>query len=300
MRIQLLLLSLVTYLYSNGQLINHIEYKKDCNFAYQIAIDSSNYKAALTDLKKLEKKYGNLYTEEYILRAFCYHKLNNNKKASMAMEVAWSHRICDPGYLNQIDGFDWKNIGKTFNEKEEKRLNKGYDNNFKNRSKDFDSLEYLIRELSDKDQKYRAFLSIEEMEALGDSLSILSIQQDSLNMLEFERIYTKYGFPGEQVSCLFSTRLLAILLHSADYNWFVERMKPKFLDDVKNGEMPASLFLTWLDRNSKANGNKEEFAMYINPDNFKATPQEIELIKQLRLEYGIVNSFRVPYNSVGW
>ncbi|TSJ41155.1 hypothetical protein [Fluviicola chungangensis] len=280
---------------SFGQLINHIEYKKDCNIVY-LRVDSSKYKAALTTLKKLEKKYGSLYTEEYILRAFCYHKLNNNKKASIAMEVAWSHRICDPAYLNQIDGFDWVKMGESFNEKEKKRLNQGYENNLKLRSKDFDSLAFLVKELSDKDQKYRAFLSPKKMESLGDSLSILSIEQDSLNILEFERIYSKYGFPGEQISCLFSTRLLAFLLHSADYNWFVDRMRPKFLIDVKNGDMPASLFLIWVDRNSNSNGKKEEFAMYVNPKSFEATPLEIQLIKQARLEYGIVNSFRVPYN----
>ncbi len=287
---------IITCQCSFGQLINHIEYKKSCNTIYQLGIDSSQHKKALVELNKLEKKYGQLYTEEYMLRAFCYHKLGNNNKASKAIKVAWSHRICDPAYLNQMDGFDWIKMTESFNEKQTKRLNEGYENNLKLRSKDFDSLEFLVQALTDKDQRFRAFLSPKERDSLSaEQISVLTVNQDSLDILEFERIYLKYGFPGEKVSCLFSTRLLVFLLHSADYKWFVDRMRPKFLEDVKNGDMPASLFLTWLDRSSHYQGEKEEFAMYVNPKKFKATPEEIKTIKQARLSYGVVNSFRVPY-----
>lgn len=281
--------------YSFGQKINHIEYKQDCNRIYQLGVDSSQYHTALIKLRNLENKYGTLYTEEHILRAFCFHKLNNNRKASISMREAWSNRVCDPAYLYQMEGFAWEKMLESFNKKEMKRVEQGYENNLKLRSKDYDSLAFLIKQLTTRDQTFRSFLSQEEMDSLASELSLNSVNQDSLDILEFGRIYAKYGFPGEKVSCFFSQRFVVFMLHTADYDWFVEKMRPKFLEDVKNGDMPASLFLIWLDRNSAASGKKEEFAMYVNPENFNATPEEIEEIKKARLSYGIVNSFRVPY-----
>lgn len=280
---------------SFGQILNHIEYKQDCNLIYRLGIDLSKYETALTELKRLEKKYGTLYTEEHILRAFCYHKLNNNKKASVSMRDAWSNRVCDPAYLSQMDSFTWSAMVDSFNKKEKKRVEQGYENNLKLRSKDYDSLAFLIKQLTTRDQTFRSFLSQKEMDSLANELILNSVNQDSLDILEFERIYAKFGFPGEKISCLFSQRFVVFMLHTADYDWFVEKMRPKFLEDVKNGDMPASLFLIWLDRNSAASGKKEEFAMYVNPENFNATPEEIEGIKKARLSYGIVNSFRIPY-----
>lgn len=75
------------------------------------------------------------------------------------MEVAWSHRICAPTFFNKklmdLIGLKWANpLTK------KKRLNQqGHDNNLKIRSKGFDSPAYLVKEFSDKNQKYRAFLS---------------------------------------------------------------------------------------------------------------------------------------------
>jgi hypothetical protein len=48
---------------------NHIAYKVDCDPAYRQAIDSLNYRKSLNQLAAVNRKYGMLYCEEYILMA---------------------------------------------------------------------------------------------------------------------------------------------------------------------------------------------------------------------------------------
>lgn len=297
MKITVLTFSLVFFLIPVfSQQYDHVVYKQDFELVYETAIQSEQYKKALQYWDELNHKYqDSLHTEEHILRAYCFYQLGRKNKAAKCMREAWCHQICDPSYFHQIQSFKWKPMVLSFNSRQQKILQQGYKVNTSLNSKDYDSLSYLIEKLVNIDQTYRSFISEEDRMKHMDSLRILSIQRDSLDMLEFLRIYDKYGYPGEKVSCYFSMRWLTFLLHTADYEWFYKKMYPLFEQDVRTGSMPASLFLFWIDRHSASNDQRAEYAVYQNPNHFKATPEELEEIKRKRFEMGVSKLFRIPY-----
>ncbi len=280
---------------SFAQSYDHLIYKQEFDPVYGTVLDSLQYKKGLKEWNQLSKKYNEVHTEEHILRAYCYYNLGRKTKAAKCMREAWCHQLCDPSYLEQIKSFRWEQMVKSFNSKQQKILEQGYKVNLSLNSKDYDSLAYLIERLINIDQEYRSFLREEEKQRLGDSLRILAVNRDSLDMLEFLRIYDKYGYPGEKVSCIFSMRWLSFLLHTADYEWFYQKMYPLFEKDVRTGSMPASLFLFWIDRHSASNDQRAEYAVYQNPNHFTATPEELEEIKRKRFEMGVSKLFRIPY-----
>lgn len=278
---------------------DHVIYKQDFERVYELAIDSFQYKKAIKKWDELNLKYqDSLHTEEHMLRAFCYYQLGKKDKAAKCVREAWHHQICDPAYLSQINGFKWLPMVSSFNKKQMKKVEQGYQFGSTLVSKDYDSLAYLVEKISTSDQIYRTgSLTEEERLKYKDSLIALAVRRDSLDMLEFLRIYDKYGFPGERVSTIFSMRLLVFMLHFADYDWFYTKMYPLFEEDVRRGRMPASLFLMWIDRHSHSNDRPAEYAMYQNPKHFKATPEELETIKVKRFEKGVSKLCRIPYVS---
>lgn len=279
-----------------AQSYNHVIYKQDFEKVYSLVFDSTQYKKALTEWTRLEGKYKDLHTEEYMLKAFCFYKLDKTNKAAKFVKKAWSHQLCDPEYLSQIENFKWSDMVGSFNTKQNKKVDQGYKINASLNSKDYDSLAYLIEKLSSSDQTFRSFLSEEDRIKYADSLTALTVLKDSLDMQEFIRIYNKYGFPGEKVSVLFSKRLLVFMLHFADYDWFYEKMYPLFVEDVKAGRMSASLLCMLIDRHSTSKGLVAEYAIYQNPKKFHPTPEQLESIKNKRLQMGISKLFRIPFS----
>lgn len=279
----------------SAQTYDHIIYKKDFEKVYLIAFDSLQFKKAINEWDKLNDKYKYIHTEEYMLKAFCFFKLGKVNKAAKLVKEAWSHQLCDPEYLNQINDFKWGEMVGSFNSSQQKKVQKGYKINTSLNSKDYDSLAFLIEKLSTTDQTYRSFLTEEERIKYADSLSTLSVLRDSLDMIEFIRIYNKYGFPGEHVSVLFSKRLIVFMLHFADYEWFYRKMYPLFMEDVKAGRMPASLFCMFIDRHSTSNGLVAEYAIYQDPNKFHPTKQQLKEIKDKRFEMGISRLFQIPF-----
>jgi hypothetical protein len=277
---------------TKAQILDYITYKQECNSIYLTVIDSTDYKMGLRALEQLQKKHKVLCGEEFILKAFCYHKLGNNRKASIAMRDAWAARITDQGYLTQINGFTWHDIAVPFNKRQKERIQEGYRLNGAQMSKDYDSLLFLVEKLNFSDQEFRTNLDP------NDTINMRArmMEHDSLDIVEFIRIYDTYGFPGEKVANLFSMTYLAFFLHSADYDWFYDRMKERFLKEVQAGNMGSSLYLNWLDRHAVSSGKKAVFAMYGNPNKFQGTPEEIHAIQEARLNFGVVYSFRVPYD----
>lgn len=279
-----------------AQNYDHVIYKQDFEPVYELAIDSFQYKKAIKKWDKLNVKYDDsVHTEEHLLRAFCYYQLGKKNKAAKCVREAWHHQICDPAYLSQINGFKWSPMVSSFNAKQMKKVEQGYKFGATLVSKDYDSLAYLVEKISTSDQTYRSFLSEEDRLKYKDSLIALAVKRDSLDMIEFLRIYDKYGFPGERVSTIFSMRLLVFFLHFADYDWFYAKMYTSFEEDVRRGRMPASLFLMWIDRHSHSHEEPAEYAMYQNPKRFKATPEELEIIKKKRFEKGVSKLCRIPY-----
>jgi hypothetical protein len=286
---------------SISQIEDHIKYKQQFNSIYLTVFDSSNYKLAIKKISYLEKKFKKLYTEEYILKAYCYHKLGNDFKASKSIKLAWSNHLCDPSTLKQINNYEWVKMVDGFNKIQTKRMHKGFENNKKLNSQFLDTLNKLTDTILYYDQYYRSLLVDVKNDSIETYKLHVKIQfQDSLNIIKFKEIYSKYGFPGEKISCFFSEKLYVFLLHSADYDWFLDEYSNIFYNDVINGNMPATLYLIWLDRNKTSKNEKVQFAMYGNPRKFIATKEEIEEIKNQRLKFGVVNSFRIPYELRGF
>lgn len=284
-----------------SQIVDHIEYKKELNDTYITVFDSSNYKSAIEKISYFEKKYKNLYTEEYILKAFCYHKLGNDYKASKAIKKAWSNRLCDPSTLKQINDFGWVKMVDGFNKRQTKRMHKGFENNKKLNSPFLDTLTLLTDSILHYDYMYRSMLEDVRSDSIETRKLYNKIQfQDSLNILKFKDLYQKFGFPGENITCFFSEKLYVFLLHSADYDWFVEEFSNNFYKDVVNGNMPATLYLIWLDRNKNTKNETVQFYMYGFYKKFEATEEQIKEIKNQRLKFGVVNSFRIPYELRGF
>lgn len=294
-KFSVILVSILAVCQLFAQNYDHVIYKQEFDPVYSTVFDSLQYKKALKQWDQLNNKYKDLHSEEHLLRAFCYNQLGRKNKAARCVREAWSHQLCDPGYLEQINDFKWLNMVQSFNKKQMKKVEEGYAINSSLNNKDYDSLSYLIEKLSTSDQTYRSSLTEEERIKNKDSLIALAVKQDSLDMLEFLRIYDKWGFPGEKVSVIFSQRLLVFMLHFADYEWFYTKMYPLFEEDVRRGRMPASLFLMWIDRHSHSINLPAEYAMYQNPKHFKATPQELEIIKTKRFEKGVSKLFRIPF-----
>ncbi len=279
-----------------GQSYDHVLYKQEFDQVYATAIDSLNYNKALEKWDQLREKYQYVHTEEHMLRAYCYYKLGKKNKAAHCVKEAWCHRTCDPAYFEQITDFHWLKMVESFNRKQNRLVEEGYKVGNTLASKDYDSLNFLIDRLVNIDQEYRYALSEEEKQRLGkDSLIKLAVNRDSLDIVEFLRIYNKYGYPGEKASFLFSMRWLTFLLHTADYEWFYTKMYPLFEKDVRDGSMPASLFLFWIDRHSASKEQRAEYAVYQNPNHFNPTPEELEEIKQKRFEMGMSKLFRIPF-----
>lgn len=280
--------------FATSQSYDHIAYKQDFDQVYITALDSGNYKQALKEWKQIAQKYPSLHTEELILQAYCYYKLGDTNKAAESVRRAWFHKIDDPAYLEQLKPLQWHPMVQSFSDKQKKTVEEGYAFNIRMNSLDYDSLSILIEQLNNSDLSFRAATSTPYFLLNPDTSKMRILNQDSLNMVEFIRIYDKYGYPGEKVSALFSTHVLQFLVNTADNEWFYTRMYGKFEQDVRNGSMPATQFLMWVDRHSIANGQKPTFSMYVDPD-FTVAQKKITQIKENRLKFGVSELFPVPF-----
>ena len=108
--------------------INHIDYKVDCDPAYRYAIDDSNYTKCLGHLSKVNKRFGKLYCEEYILMAHCYKKMGKETKSAKCLRKAWSTYGFDMVCLDQIPQINLETMNEGYSKKQQKLVQQGYDN----------------------------------------------------------------------------------------------------------------------------------------------------------------------------
>ncbi len=285
MTFKLFFFTIFCLLFSTGRAsTNYIHYKQDCDLAYRLAIDDTQYRQSVEYLETIEKKYDGLFTEEYVLMAYCFKKLGRETRSAKCLKKAWSTYPFDLNCLMHIDAIQPNKIMEGFSKRQKKIVYKGYDNFSKLKSDITDSLITVFDALVARDQRPR----------VDSTLADQIYCADSLNMIEFKNIVYKYGFPGEWLLPGKSSITVILLTHSSYYQDFFDEMKPVFLNEVREGRMPPSYYLFWIDRHNQMFGLPREFGMLNLKQERELTEAEKKVIVENRLRYGLVSAFPIP------
>jgi hypothetical protein len=298
MKIFLLVLILSGSIGAHAQ-FNHIEYKQDCDMAYRMALDSTQYKKSLKELGFIKKKYKKLYCEEYILAAYCYKQMGKETKSAKCLRSAWSTYAYDLVCLDQIREINLEAINTGYSEKQQKIVQQGYDNFAKLKRTNTDSLMTVLEIMLDKDQVPRMKF---HTDSLIDTNAVnLEIRQiDSLNLIEFRNIIYKLGYPGEWILPGNVSRVFVLLVHSSYNQAFFDEMKPVFLNEVIMGRMPPSHYALWLDRHNETRDLPQLYGMLAIPGKTNYSPEKIGEISEKRMEIGLIKNCPIPTHLLGF
>lgn len=278
----------------DAQEVNYITYKKECDLAYRLALDSSNYSKGISVLKEIKRKYNFLCTEEYVLMAFCYKKVDENTKSAKSLRNAWSNYAFDLNCLQQIDELQPPNIMGGYNKRQNKIVEQGFKNSKKLKTKVTDSLFLVFDRIDSLDQVPR-LKELIDTTAYAKQLHFNEIKKvDSLNLIEFKNIILKFGYPGERLLPFNSARAFLMLTHSSYNQDFYNEMKPIFLNEVLCGRMPPSHYVFWLDRHNYAFKLPLEYGILDLPSENKFNDSQKKEIYKKRLELGLVKPFPLP------
>ena len=277
---------------SYGQ-FNHIQYKKDCDAAYRFAIDDSNYSKCLGQLAKVNKQYGKLYCEEYILMAHCYKKLGKETKSAKCLKKAWSNYGFDMACLGQVKQIDLGEINKGYTAKQQKLVQQGFDNFAKLKRSNTDSLMLVLQTMLEADQVPRMkFYSDAPIDTAAVNREMA--QTDSINLIAFKNIIYKLGYPGEWILPGNSSQAFVLLVHSSYNQAFYDEMKPVFLKEVIAGRMPPSYYALWLDRHNSVVDLPQEYGMLAVKENLNLSEKKKQDIKAVRLTIGLISNCPIP------
>ncbi len=292
MKKALFLLGILVSICSYGQ-FDHIQYKKDCDAAYRLAIDDSNYSKSLNQLSKVKKQYGKLYSEEYILMAHCYKKQGKETKSAKCLRSAWSNYGFDMVCIDQIPQLNLTSINQGYGKKQKRIVQQGYDNFPKLNRTNTDSLKIVFEKMEERDQAPRMKFyqdSVVDTIALNREMHLV----DSLNLLEFRDIIYKVGYPGEWILPLNVSRVFVLLIHSSYNQAFFDEMKPVFLQEVIAGRMPPSHYAIWLDRHYSVTDLPQSYGMLAVPENFNLSEKQKQEIIAERLKIGLIKNCPIP------
>ncbi|MBL1280710.1 MAG: hypothetical protein COA33_010575 [Fluviicola sp.] len=271
--------------------VNYITYKKSCNKAYVAAIKDSAYLKAIKHLEKVQKKYGFLTGEEYMLKAYAYKKLNNSLECAENVKLAWSNYSLDFSYLFEIPELRPNIIVENFNEAEKLLVNEGYENFAKlKKSPVADSIMGVIDSMGNIDAEVRDKFNEDKSEINRAKMILI----DSLNGIKFKKIVLTYGFPGEKFYPGKSSSSFILLLHLADYPIYFKQMSPIFLKEVKAGRMSPTMFLYWLDRHLFSSQKPSKYLMSLPPGTEMETNPKVD---KRRLKFGVNYGFPNPHNK---
>lgn len=278
--------------YSSSQ-FNHIDYKRDCSAAYSSAIDSLNYKECLKELSRIEKKYGKIYCEEYILMAHCYKQMGKETESAKCLRSAWSSYAFDLECLGQIPEISLEKINKGFSKKQQKIVQQGYDNFAKLNRNNTDSLKRVLEIMLDKDQVPRMkFYTDTIIDTIAVNREMAYV--DSLNLIEFRNIIYKLGYPGEWILPGNVSRVFVLLVHSSYNQGFFDEMKPVFLNEVIAGRMPPIHYALWLDRHYSILDLPQPYGMLAIPGKMDFTEEQKQAIVAERLKIGLIKNCTIP------
>ncbi len=272
---------------------NHIEYKKDCSAAYVLAIDNLNYSKCLKQLSEIEKEYGKLYCEEYILMAYCYKKMRKETKSAKCLKKAWSNYGFDMVCLDQIPQISLGSINEGYSKKQQKLVQQGYDNFAKLNRSNTDSLKFVLQAMEDRDQVPRMKFytdSVIDTNAVNREIVLV----DSLNLIEFRKIIYQIGYPGEWILPGNVSRVFVLLVHSSYNQAFFDEMKPVFLKEVIAGRMPPSHYALWLDRHYSTVYLPQTYGMLAIPGKTDFTEMQKQEIIANRLKIGLIKNCLIP------
>lgn len=292
MKKALFLLGILVSIGSYGQ-FNHIQYKKDCDAAYRLAIDDSNYSKSLNQLSKVKKQYGKLYSEEYILMAHCYKKLGKETKSAKCLRSAWSNYGFDMACFGQVKQIDLGEINRGYTAKEQKLVQQGFDNFAKLKRSNTDSLMLVLQAMLEADQVPRMkFYSDTPIDtpAVNREMALT----DSINLITFKNIIYKLGYPGEWILPGNSSQAFVLLIHSSYNQAFFDEMKPVLLQEVIEGRMPPSHYAIWLDRHYSVTDLPQSYGMLAVPENFNLSEKQKQEITTERLKIGLIKNCPIP------
>lgn len=292
MKNALFLFGLLVGISSYGQ-FNHIQYKTDCDAAYRTAIDDSNYLKSLSTLSKVEKKYGKLYCEEYILMAYCYKKLGKETKSAKCLRSAWSNYGFDMACLTQIKQIDLGEINRGYTAKQQKLVQEGFKNFAKLKRSNTDSLMLVLQIMLEADQVPRMkFYSDAPIDTIAVNREMA--QTDSINFIAFKNIIYKLGYPGEWILPGNSSQVFVLLVHSSYNQSFFDEMKDVLLQEVQEGRMPPSYYALWLDRHHSVTNLPQHYGMLAIKDNLNLSEKQKQDIQSARLKIGLIKNCPIP------
>lgn len=289
---QTLLSFFILFVFTCSAQFNHINYKKDCDLAYRLSIDSAKYEASNLLLDKVKSKYKKLYGEEYALMAYNFNQLGNTSNSAQALKDTWSNPFFEWEYTFRINALAPASIMKNYTDTDKKLVEEGFENFAKLKGPKFDSLMKVF-------QVMESFVQMPLMKPLltkQDSITKAAEIHlaDSINLIQFKNIILKMGYPGEWILPGNSTKSLPFLINSANNNEFFIEMKEVLYQEVIKGHMPATFYAAWIDLHSVSLKQPTEYGMLNNRDYSKVSSVERRRIQRKRLELGIVSSFPIP------
>ncbi|WP_294673868.1 hypothetical protein [uncultured Fluviicola sp.] len=292
MKKALFLLGMLVSICSYGQ-FNHIQYKKDCDVAYRLAIDDSNYSKSLNQLSKVKKQYGKLYSEEYILMAHCYKKQGKETKSAKCLRSAWSNYGFDMACFGQVKQIDLGEINKDYTAKQQKLVQQGFDNFAKLKRSNTDSLMLVLQTMLEADQVPRMkFYSDTPIDTIAVNREMALT--DSINLIAFKNIIYKLGYPGEWILPGNSSQVFVLLVHSSYNQAFFDEMKDVLLKEVIAGRMPPSHYAIWLDRHYSVTDLPQSYGMLAVPENLNLSEKQKQEITTERLKIGLIKNCPIP------
>lgn len=292
MKKALFLLGMLVSICSYGQ-FNHIQYKKDCDVAYRLAIDDSNYSKSLNQLSKVKKQYGKLYSEEYILMAHCYKKQGKETKSAKCLRSAWSNYGFDMACFGQVKQIDLGEINKGYTAKQQKLVQQGFDNFAKLKRSNTDSLMLVLQTMLEADQVPRMkFYSDTPIDTIAVNREMALT--DSINLIAFKNIIYKLGYPGEWILPGNSSQAFVLLVHSSYNQSFFDEMKDVLLKEVIAGRMPPSYYALWLDRHYSVADLPQSYGMLAVPENLNLSEKQKQEITTERLKIGLIKNCPIP------
>jgi hypothetical protein len=269
---------------SFSQVKDHIVYKQEVIPAYQLAIDSGKFAQGIEILNRAKTKYGKLYSEEYLLLAYCYKKVGNNQKAAENLKTCWSEPSYDFSLIKNHKELNNGVIMEGFTKAQQNLVKEGFKNYDERKPSLIDSLQYWAMKMTLKDREARD-RPVSPDEDNDHEIRRVN-EENSEVLLMYMEVLGEY--PGERQMQLFASEYFIVLLHTAEDEAFFGRMKPIFLEEVRKGNMPPSFYAAWVDYHQLY--KKLPTVYNTNPLARKQFSEaEVKAIRKNRFELGLID-----------